>query len=35
MSKDQYIKIINNAKNTLDVNIVNKISEFKYKEIDG
>lgn len=35
MSKDQYIKIITNAKNTLDVNIVNKISEFKYKEIDG
>ncbi|HCW53705.1 MAG TPA: hypothetical protein DG753_08215 [Clostridium sp.] len=30
MSKEQYNKIINNAKNTLD-----KISQFKYKELDG
>ncbi|NFO14751.1 hypothetical protein FDB34_11220 [Clostridium botulinum] len=35
MSKDQYNKIINNAKNTLDIDIADKISEFKYKELDG
>ncbi|MBN1034503.1 hypothetical protein DWC20_02945 [Clostridium botulinum] len=35
MSKEQYNKIINNAKNTLDINIADKISEFKYKELDG
>lgn len=35
MSKEQYNKIINNAKDTLDKNILNKISEFKYNEIDG
>ena len=35
MGKDQYNKIINNVKNTLDINIVDKISEFKYKELDG
>lgn len=34
---DKWVKsnIINNAKNTLDINIVDKISEFKYKELDG
>ena len=35
MSKEQYNKIIDNAKNTLDINIVDKISQFKYKELDG
>ena len=35
MSKEQYNKIIDNAKSTLDINIVNKISQFKYKELDG
>lgn len=35
MSKEQYNKIIDNAKSTLDINIVNKISKFKYKELDG
>ncbi|NFG22483.1 hypothetical protein FDF11_05065 [Clostridium botulinum] len=35
MSKEQYNKIINNAKNTLDINIADKISEFKYRELDG
>ncbi|OAA90545.1 hypothetical protein [Clostridium ljungdahlii] len=35
MSKDQYNKIINNAKDTLDKNIFDKISEFKYNEVDG
>lgn len=35
MSKEQYNKIINNAKVTLDKSILEKISEFKYKELDG
>ena len=35
MSKDQYNKIINNAKDTLDKNILDKITEFKYNEVDG
>ncbi|MDU5723966.1 MAG: hypothetical protein E6Z86_17790 [Clostridium butyricum] len=35
MSKEQYNKIISNAKSTLDINIVEKISQFKYKELDG
>lgn len=35
MSKDQYNKIINNAKDTLDKNIFDKISGFKYNEVDG
>lgn len=35
MSKDQYNKIINNAKDTLDKNILNKITEFNYNEVDG
>jgi hypothetical protein len=35
LSKDQYNKIINNAKATLDKSILEKISEFKYKELDG
>lgn len=35
MSKEQYNKIINNAKDTLAKDILEKITEFKYKEIDG
>lgn len=35
MSKEQYNKIIDNAKSTLDINIVDKISQFRYKEVDG
>lgn len=35
MSKEQYNKIINNTKSTLDKTILEKISEFKYKELDG
>lgn len=35
MSKEQYNKIINNAKITLEKGILEKISEFKYKEVDG
>ena len=35
MSKEQYNEIINNTKNTLDKTILDKISEFKYKEVDG
>ncbi|OOM14653.1 hypothetical protein [Clostridium saccharobutylicum] len=35
MSKEQYNKIINNAKDTLDKNILDKITEFKYNEVDG
>ncbi|AIY80162.1 hypothetical protein FDB15_14000 [Clostridium botulinum] len=35
MSKEQYNKIINNAKDTLDKNILEKISEFKYNEVDS
>ena len=35
MSKEQYNKIIDNAKRTLDTNIVDKISQFRYKELDG
>lgn len=35
MSKEQYDKIIDNAKRTLDTNIVDKISQFRYKELDG
>ena len=35
MGKDQYNKIINNTLDTLDKNILDKISEFKYKEVDG
>ena len=35
MSKEQYNQIIDNAKSTLDINIVEKISQFKYKELDG
>lgn len=33
MSKEQYNAIINNTKNTLDKSILDKISEFKYKEL--
>lgn len=35
MSKEQYNKIVNNAKKTLDRNILDKISEFNYKDVDG
>lgn len=35
MSKEQYNKIISNVQETLDKNILDKISEFKYKEVDG
>lgn len=35
MSKEQYDKIVNNAKQTLDINILDKISEFNYKDVDG
>lgn len=35
MSKEQYNKIINNAKDTLEKNILDKITQFKYNEVDG
>ncbi|WP_238904046.1 hypothetical protein [Clostridium sp. YIM B02506] len=35
MSKEQYNKIISNAKETLDKRIIDKISNFEYKELDG
>ncbi len=35
MGRDQYNKIINNTKNTLDKSILEKITEFKYKELDS
>lgn len=35
MSEDQYNQIISNTKSTLDKIILDKISEFKYKELDG
>lgn len=35
MSKEQYNKIISNTKSTLGKTILEKISEFKYKELDG
>lgn len=35
MIKEQYSRIINNAIDTLDKDILEKITEFKYKEIDG
>ena len=35
MRIEQYNKIINNAKTTLDKGILEKITEFKYKELDG
>ena len=35
MSKEEYDRIVSNTKNTLDINILDKISEFKYKELDG
>ena len=35
MGREQYNKIINNTKNTLDKSILEKITEFKYKELDG
>lgn len=35
MGREQYNKIINNAKTTLDKSILEKITEFKYKELDG
>lgn len=35
LSKEIYEKIINNAKLTLTKDILDKISEFKYNEVDG
>ncbi len=35
MGIEQYDKIINNTKITLDKSILEKITEFKYKELDG
>lgn len=35
MSKEQYNRIINNTKDTLDKSILDKISKFKYNELDG
>lgn len=35
MSKEQYNRIINNTKDTLDKSILDKISQFKYNELDG
>lgn len=35
MSIEQYNKIISNAKVTLDKSILEKITEFKYNEVDG
>jgi hypothetical protein len=35
VGREQYNKIINNAKTTLDKGILEKITEFKYKELDG
>lgn len=35
MGREQYNKIINNVKTTLDKSILEKITEFKYKELDG
>ena len=34
MSKEQYDDIIKHAKESLEKNILNKISDFKYNEID-
>ena len=34
MSKEQYDDIIKHAKESLEKNILNKISDFKYSEID-
>ena len=35
MGKEQYNKIINNVEMTLDKNILDKITEFRFKEVDG
>lgn len=35
MSRELYNKIISNAKETLDKSILDIISEFGYKEVDG
>lgn len=35
MSKEQYNKIISNARDTLDKSILANISDFGYKELDG
>ena len=35
MSKEQYNKIIENAKITLDKSILEKVSKFRYNEVDG
>lgn len=35
MSKEQYNRIIQNLKNTIDKDIIDKISDFKYAEMDN
>lgn len=35
MSQEQYNKIIQNLKNTIDKDIIDKISDFKYAEMDN
>ena len=35
MSQEQYNKIIQNLKNTIDKDIIDKISDFKYSEMDN
>ena len=35
MNEEQYNKIIDNVKSILDINIVDKISQFRYKKVDG
>lgn len=35
MTLEQYTKIINNTKSTLNKEILEKISDFRYKEVDG
>lgn len=35
MSKEQFSKIISNARDTLDKSILENISDFRYKELDG
>ncbi len=35
MSQEQYNRIIQNLKNTVDKDIIDKISDFKYAEMDN
>lgn len=35
MSQEQYNRIIQNLKNTIDKDIIDKISDFKYAEMDN